>query len=452
MIITKMALPRRTFLRGLGATLSLPLLDAMVPALSALSRTPAKPVRRLGFVYVPNGVEMGNWTPQVVGADFELTQILQPLASFKDQLVVVTGLDQQQAENMGEGVGEHARASAVWLAGVRPKRTEGADVRLGTTVDQLAARELGAETQLQSLELALEPSFMVGNCDNGYSCVYMNTISWRTPTTPLPMENNPRLVFERLFGEGGTSAERLSEMRKDRSILDSVTEEMVRLQRMLGPSDRSTVSEYLEGVRDVERRIHRAEQQTLEGESPLPDVLERPVGIPDSFEEHAKLMYDLQLLAFQADITRVISFQVGREFSARTFPNLGITDGHHTISHHQNNPERLGKLVKINTFHLNLFSYFLDRLRQTRDGEGSLLDHALFLYGSGISDGDAHSHLNLPLLMVGGAAGQVEGGRHLKYAPGTPMANLHLSVLDKVGLRIDQFGDSNGRVDPLTEL
>ena len=452
MIVTKMALPRRTFLRGLGATLALPLLDAMVPALSAISRTAANPVRRLGFIYVPNGVEMANWTPKGVGGNFDLTPILQPIASFKDQLVVITGLDQQQAENMGEGVGEHARASAVWLAGVRPKRTEGADVQLGTTVDQHAARELGKNTQLQSLELALEPSFMVGNCDNGYSCVYMNTISWRTPTTPLPMENNPRLVFERLFGEGGSAAERLSEMQKDRSILDSVSDDMLRLQRTLGHSDRRTLSDYLEGVRDVERRIQRAEDQSRAGESTLPDVLDRPVGIPDSFEEHAKLMYDLQVLAYQADITRVISFQVGREFSSRTFPNLGITDGHHTVSHHQNNPDRLAKLVKINTFHMSLFAYFLDKLRNTPDGSGSLLDHALFLYGSGISDGDAHSHLNLPLLMLGGAAGHVEGGRHLKYPKGTPMANLHLSVLEKVGVAVERFGDSTGRVDPLTEL
>jgi hypothetical protein len=339
MIVTKMALPRRTFLRGLGATLALPLLDAMVPALSAASRTAAAPVRRLGFFYIPNGANMERWTPKGEGRTFDFSPILKPLEPFRDRVVVVSGLDQKQAENFGEGVGEHARASAVWLNGVRPKRTEGADVMAGTTADQLAAADIGAGTPLPSLELALEPSFMVGTCDNGYSCVYMNTLSWRTPTTPLPMENNPRLVFERMFGDGGTTGERRAEMKRDRSILDAVTGDMNRLLKTLGGDDRARVSEYVDGIREVERRIQRAETQT--DDTVLPDTLERPIGVPQSFDEHARLMYDLQALALQADITRVITFQIGREFSPRTFPNLGITDGHHTISHQQNNQERV---------------------------------------------------------------------------------------------------------------
>jgi hypothetical protein len=452
MIVTKMALPRRTFLRGLGATLALPLLDAMVPALSAASRTAAAPVRRLGFFYIPNGANMERWTPKGEGRTFDFSPILKPLEPFRDRVVVVSGLDQKQAENFGEGVGEHARASAVWLNGVRPKRTEGADVMAGTTADQLAAADIGAGTPLPSLELALEPSFMVGNCDNGYSCVYMNTLSWRTPTTPLPMENNPRLVFERMFGDGGTTGERRAEMKRDRSILDAVTGDMNRLLKTLGGDDRARVSEYVDGIREVERRIQRAETQT--DDTVLPDTLERPIGVPQSFDEHARLMYDLQALALQADITRVITFQIGREFSPRTFPNLGITDGHHTISHHQNNPERLEKYAKINTYHLELFAYFVDKLRNTPDGDGSLLDHSLLLYGGGISDGDKHSHLDLPLVLVGGSDGRLKGGRHVRYASGTPMNNLLLSVLDKAGVRTDQFGDATGRIelDYLTDV
>jgi hypothetical protein len=449
MIVTKKALPRRTVLQGLGAALALPLLDAMVPALSALSRTAAAPVRRLGFFYIPNGARMDTWTPAATGTGFGLPRILQPLAPYRDRLVVVSGLDHQQAENMGEGVGEHARASAVWLNGVRPKRTEGADVQAGTTADQLAAQALGRDTPLPSLELSLEPNFMVGNCDNGYSCVYMNTLSWRTPTTPMPMENNPRVVFERMFGEGGTAGERLEEMRRDRSILDAVAADMNRLQQALGASDRVKVTDYLDNVREVERRIQRAEAKN--GESALTGDLERPVGIPQTFDEHAKLMYDLQLLAFQADITRVITFQIGREFSPRTFPNLGVTDGHHSVSHHQNNPDRLEKLAKINVYHMELFTGFLKKMQAARDGDGSLLDHSLLLYGGGISDGDTHSHLNLPIVLLGGSAGHLRGGRHLKFPSGTPMSNLLVSVLDKVGARPDRFGDSNG-VIPLDSL
>lgn len=454
MIISKLALPRRTFLRGIGATLALPLLDAMVPALSAMERTPGGPVRRVGFFYIPNGANMAEWTPKGTGAGFEFSSTLKSLEPYRKHVLVLSGLDQKQAENFGEGVGEHARASAVWLNGVRPKRTEAADVQAGTTADQLAAQEIGRDTQLPSLELATEPSFMVGNCDNGYSCVYMNTLCWRTPTTPLPMENNPRLVFERMFGDGGSIEQRRAEMKKDRSILDSVTADIARLQNTIGPSDRTRVSEYLDGVREVERRIQRAEVQSQGDGSANVGELQRPIGIPDSFDEHAKLMYDLQLLAFQADITRVITFQIGREFSPRTFPNLGITDGHHTISHHQNNPERLAKYARINAYHVELFSYFVEKMRATPDGDGSLLDHSLLLYGGGISDGDKHSHLALPLVLVGGSAGRIKGDRHLTFAAGTPMNNLLLTVLDKAGVRTDQFGDATGeaQLDYLSEV
>jgi len=454
MIISKLALPRRTFLRGVGATLALPLLDAMVPALSAMGNTVAAPVRRLGFFYIPNGANMWQWTPENVGNGFTFSPTLKSLEPYRQHVVVLSGLDQKQAENFGEGVGEHARASAVWLNGVRPKRTEAADVRAGTTADQIAAAAIGGDTQLPSLELALEPSFMVGNCDNGYSCVYMNTLCWRTPTTPLPMENNPRLVFERMFGDGGSMQQRRAEMKKDQSILDSVTGDIARLQQTIGPSDRGRVNEYLDGVREVERRIQRAESQTQGDQASMPPDLQRPVGVPDSFEEHAKLMYDLQLLAFQADITRVITFQIGREFSPRTFPNLGITDGHHTISHHQMNPERLAKYARINAYHVELFSYFVDKMRSTPDGDGSLLDHSLLLYGGGISDGDKHSHLALPTLLVGGAAGRVKGDRHVKLSSGTPMNNLLLTVLDKAGVHTDEFGDATGELplDYLSEV
>ena len=356
MMITKMSLPRRTFLRGVGATLALPLLDAMVPAGTALAGTAAKPSPRLGFIYIPNGANMAAWTPPGDGGSLELSRSLQPLANVRDQVVIPTGLDHRQAEAWGDGNGEHSRASAVWLNGVHPKRTEGADVRAGTTADQIAAATLGQETPLPSLELALENSFVVGNCDNGYSCVYTNTFSWRTPTTPLPMEHNPRVVFERLFGEGGTEDQRVARLQDDRSILDAVREDMARLDRSLGTADRSRVTQYLEAVREIERRISRAEAQT---DATLPEVLERPVGIPESFDEHARLMFDLQALAFQADITRVFTFLIGREQTAQSFPEIGVPDPHHAMSHHQMDVERLEKYAMINTYQVSLLAGFL---------------------------------------------------------------------------------------------
>ena len=443
MIMSKMSLPRRTFLRGVGATLALPLLDAMVPAGTALAQTAAKPTPRLGFIYIPNGANMAEWTPPGDSGRLELSRCLQPLANVRDHVVIPTGLDHRQAEAWGDGNGEHSRASAVWLNGIHPRRTEGADVRAGTTADQIAAATLGQETPLPSLELALENSFVVGNCDNGYSCVYTNTFSWRTPTTPLPMEHNPRVVFERLFGEGGTEEQRVARLQDDRSILDAVREDMVRLDRSLGAADRSRVTQYLEAVREIERRISRSEAQS---DAALPEVLERPVGIPESFDEHAKLMFDLQALAFQADVTRVFTFLIGREQTSQSFPAIGVPDPHHAMSHHQMDVERLEKYAMINTYQVSLLADFLEKLAATPDGDGTLLDQSMILYGGGISDGDQHSHLDLPLILAGGGAGTLKGGRHLKYEGEVPMTNLLVSVLDKAGIPVDELGDSTGRL------
>jgi hypothetical protein len=438
MIVTKLSLPRRTFLRGLGASLGLPLLEAMVPAFTAVARTAAKGVPRLAFFYVPNGIQLVNFHPKTEGRNFDVTPILGPLAAYRDRMVVVSGLANSTADPLDVGSGSHARASAVWLNGVRPKRTEGADFQAGTTIDQFAARVLGRETPLSSLQLALEPSFVVGNCEGGYSCAYVNTMSWQTPTMPLPMETNPHAVFERLFGDGSGGRARLEQMRKDRSILDAVREDMVRLQRVLGPRDRTTVTEYLDSVRDVEQRLQKTAQRT----DPASEAaLDAPLGIPDSFDEHARLLLDLQFLAYQADITRVVTFQIARELSVRSYPDIGVAEAHHDVSHH-----RMVKNTKINTYHMSLFAHLVEKMQATPDGDGTLLDHAMLLYGSGMGDGDLHRHHDLPLVLVGGGCGRLEGGRHMKYPIDTPMMNLGLSMLDKVDVEIDRIGDSTGRL------
>jgi Protein of unknown function (DUF1552) len=439
MIITKMSLPRRTFLRGAGVALALPVLDAMAPALSALAGTGAQPRHRLGFFYIPCGVAVPYWRPTGEGTSFEFSSIQQPLVPFRDQTVVVSGLSNFTAEPLGEGGGPHTRVHAAWLSGTRPLRTEGADVRCGVTADQIAARVLGKETQLLSLEVAVEPNYVVGNCDNGYACVYKNTFSWRTPTTPMPMETNPRIVFERLFGEGGSLAQRRGSMRRDRSILDSITEEMGNLTRRLGAGDRTIVSEYLESVREVERRIQKAEEQ-----SATTAEADKPLGTPDKYDEHARMMFDLVYLAYRADITRVVSYQVGRETTGQSFPWIGVPEALHEMSHHQNDPYRRGQQAKINTYHMQLFAQLLGKMRATPDGDGTLLDHSMLLIGSGMGDGDMHSPLDLPVVLAGGGCGRLKGGRHLKYPIETPMSNLLVTMLDKVGARTEKLGDSTG--------
>jgi hypothetical protein len=450
-IVMKQALPRRTFLRGLGVSLALPLLDGMVPALAALRTTPAQGVKRFGAIYVPNGVEMRMWTPVGEGREFGMPLILEPLEAFRAQTLVLSGLaDQPAVPAPGEGIGDHARASATWLTGVRVKKTEGPDIRAGISVDQIVAQQLGRETQLASLELALDSVEVLGACDAGYSCAYANTIAWRTATTPLPMENNPRAVFERLFGASDSTdaATRAARIEQDRSILDFVTAEVAALKRTLGTSDRGKLTEYLDAVRDVERRIQTAERQSTRE---LP-VVAQPMGIPETFDAHAKLMYDLLALAYQCDLTRVATFMIGKEVSGRSYPEIGVPDGHHACSHHQNDPVKLAKLAKINRYHVQHFTYFLEKLRTTPDGDGSLLDHSVFVYGSGISDGNIHFHLDLPTLVVGGGAGTLQGGRHLRYANDTPLSNLYLALLDKLGLPMDQFGDSTGQLEYLSDI
>ena len=450
MMITKKALPRRTFLRGMGAAVALPLLDSMVPAMTPLARTAANPARRLGFLYLPNGVAMNHtginyWKP-AAGEGLQLSPILEPLAAHQDQMVAVSGLSHGQAESMGDGNGDHTRSTATWLNGVHPNFTQGADVRAGVTADQVAAAEFGKETPLPSLELSVDLNFLVGNCDNGYACTYLNTLSWRTATTPLPTENNPRAVFERLFGDGGTPAQRSAQVRKDRSILDAVGDDMRRLYRRVGSSDRTRAEEYFDAVREVERRLQKTEETPVEidAESGLGRP---PMGIPDNFGDHVRLMFDLQWLAYQADITRVFTFMFGREVSSRIYPEIGLTGGHHSLSHHGDRPENLERYAKLNTYQAELFTYFVDKLASTPDGDGSLLDHSLLLYGGGMSNPNIHSHHDIPLVLVGGASGNLEGGRHVVSPLKTPMTNLLVSMLDKSGVPIERLGDSTGRVD-----
>ena len=446
MIITGRYLPRRTMLRGVGAAIALPLLDCMVPAAAAIRFTAANPVKRLGVLYAANGMAMDYWLPTETGA-LTLSPIQQPLAPFRDRVVVVSGLDSRMAEAKDTAV--HARIQSAWLTGARPKRTEGPDIHLGISMDQVVAREFGQETQLASIELAMEPADLAGACLPGYSCAYNNTVSWRDARTPLPMEFHPRAVFERLFGTSRDTspAARLALIRKRRSILDGVTEKVGELERQVGQSDRLKLAQYLDAVRDVERRLERAEAQA---DQELPQV-ERPTGVPPTYQEHATLMFDLLLLAYQTDLTRVFAFALGRELSVRTFPEIGISDGHHPLSHHQNNPEKLAKLAKIQTFQMQLFANFLQKLHATPDGDGTLFDHSIFFYGAGMSDSNGHNMFNVPSLVVAGRDFAVNGGRHLTFGD-VPLANLQLTVLEKLGLPVDGFGDSDGRINLLTGL
>ena len=444
MIVTKKALPRRTFLRNTGVTLSLPLLDAMVPSMTALAKTPAKPVRRLGFVYVPMGSDITRWTPPGESGKLgELSTTLSSLTPVSDHLTVLTNMELKNSYP-----GTHATSNAGFLSAAKAKWTESTDYHLGTTVDQIAAKQIGQQTRLPSLEMAMDLMSMVGQCDNGFACVYQNNLSWSSPTTPLPAEAHPRLVFERLFGEGGTSEERREALRRKASLLDWVMDDTARLQAELGSEDRARVDQYLDSIREVERRIQKAEAETENSE--LPD-LDRPAGVPAAYSDHAKLMFDLQVLAMQADITRVITFQLARETSTRTYPEAGVPEPHHPLTHHGNNPEKIAKVAKINAFHVSLFAGFLEKLKSTPDGDGSLLDHTLYLYGSGMGNPNVHDHTNLPILVAGGAAGSMQGGRHIKYDEPTPLANLHLTLLEKVGIHLDSFGDSRGTIDELLQ-
>jgi hypothetical protein len=442
MIIFKKSLPRRTFLRGVGATVALPLLDAMIPSMTALAQTPAKAVRRLGFVYIPMGSDITRWTPPGESGPLnELSVTLSPLESVKKHLTVLSNTELRNAYP-----GTHATSNAAFLSAANAKWTESTDYYLGTTVDQIAAQQMGQETTLPSLELAMDLMEVVGQCDNGYACVYQNNLSWSSPTTPLPSEAHPRVVFERLFGEGGSTADRRRALGRRASLLDWVHEDIARLQRQLGPSDKTKVDEYLNTVREVERRIEKAEAQTRE--NLLPD-LDRPVGVPASYGDHAKLMFDLQALALQGDITRVITFQLARETSNRSYPEIGVADPHHPTSHHGGDPEKIAKIAKINQFHVSLFAYFLDKLNAIKEGDATLLENSLYLYGSGMGNPNIHNHVDLPILVAGGAAGKVKGGRHIKYAETAPLANLHVTMLDAVGVRIDSFQDSTGKIDTL---
>ena len=447
MIVTKKALPRRTVLRGIGATVALPFLDAMAPALTATARTAANPIPRLGFVYAPNGMFLPNFHPAGGGGrDFEMSPILKPLEPYRDQLVVVSGLSNRGLVSTNEGGGVHTRAHGGGLSGVLPKRTEGADIEAGKTIDQYAADTLGADTSLRSLELTTESNFTVGNCENGYSCTYQNSTSWRTATTPLPHERDPRVVFQRLFGDGGSMEARLAQMQTDRSILDSVTESIARLERCLGLRDRSSVEEYLDAVREIERRIQRAEQGNAA--TPLPAV-EQPGGVPEEYDEHVLLLFDMLVLAYQADVTRVSCTQMARELSGRTYPKIGVPEARHSVSHHQLDPHNIEQYTKINTHQMSLFAQMVEKMHNTPDGDGTLLDHTILLYGTGMGDGDHHTPYNLPVTLVGGGNGQLVGGRHLQYELDTPFMNLGVSLLDKVGARVDRVSDSTGRLADL---
>jgi len=410
----------------------------MVPVRSLFAQSAAKGTSRIGFVYVPHGAIMDKWTPATEGAGFEFTPILKPLEPFRDRLNVVTGLGHKAADTTAV----HSLSPTTWLSGVRPKATQGVDAFAGVTADQIAAQAIGQDTILPSMELATEDhSGLIGSCDRDYGCIYMNTLSWRTPTTPMPMEINPRKVFERMFGQGGSAAERLARIQEDRSILDAITKEASSLQLRLGPSDRQTMNQYLENVREIERRIQRAEKSQGDESLVLPS---RPAGVPFDSEEHVRLMYDLMAVAYQANITRVITFMVSREVSNRTYPQVNVNDGHHAISHHQNRADKMEKNVRIQTFNVGMFAAFVEKLKNTPDGDGSLLDHIVLLYGSNMSNSNAHDHFPLPNLVLGGAAGRLAGGRHLRYADHTPMTNLLVTVLDKAGVRQESLGDSTG--------
>jgi hypothetical protein len=444
-------LPRRTFLRGLGTSIALPLLDAMVPAAAAASRTASAAPRRMIFAYVPNGVIMEDWTPPAAGSDFELKAILEPMRPYRDQMLVLSGLTHNNGRALGDGPGDHARAAASYLTGVHPKKTASADIRNGVSVDQVAAQAIGGATRLASLELSCEDGRQAGNCDSGYSCAYSNNISWRSETTPVPPLVNPRIVFERLFGASETGADpaaRARQRRLRRSILDFVAEDTERLQMSLGRTDRRKLDEYLTAVRDIERRIEAAERDTAD---PGPSI-EKPAGVPLSYGEHVHLMMDLMTLALQTDTTRIVTFMFAREGSNLAYREIGVSEAHHGLTHHMNDREKIAKISRINRYHMELFAALVGKLASIPEGDGSLLDHSMVVYGSGIADGNRHTHHDLPVLMAGRGGGSIHPGRHVRYPDETPMTNLYLSMLDRMGVPMDNLGDSNGKLEGLTDL
>ena len=448
MFITRKHLPRRAFLKGMGATIALPMLDAMTPALAAAGRAAAKSPLRLAFTYVPNGVTMADWTPAGEGLGFEYSRIMKPLETFRQDTLVLSGLSHRNGMALGDGPGDHARAAASYLTGVHPRKTAGADIQNGVSVDQIAAQHLAAQTRFASLELGCDDSRTVGNCDSGYSCAYTNSLAWRSATTPMPPETNPRLVFERLFGDIDTSLApeaRARRLRYRRSILDLVGERTASLAADLGPSDKRKLEEYLSSIREIEQRIERAEKDT----TGLVPTLDKPTGIPVLYADYVQLMFDLQLVAFQTDMTRVITMMMGREGSMRTYPEIGVPDPHHPLTHHRGNAEWIERVTKVNTMHVELFARFIGKMKETPDGDGSLLDHSVIVYGSGLSDGNRHTHEDLPVLMVGRGAG-FRLGSHIAYPKGTPMTNFYLTLLDRVGVQEEKLGDSTGRIEHLT--
>jgi hypothetical protein len=447
MFVSKKAIARRTILRGIGTAVALPLLDAMIPAFAPAATT--TPVRRLGVVYHPNGVIYDKWLPTGVGSDFELSPTLKGLEPFKDKLIVITGLFSDQAEPLGDGGGDHSRACGSYLTGVHVKKSDSL-VENAVSMDQIAAKTFEHDTQLSSLQMTADENSLLGSCDLGYSCAYSSTLSWLTPTLPLMAENNPRVLFQRMFGASdSTDAHvRAGRLTQDRSLLDSVNNRVNQLQRKLGTADNRKVNDYLTALRDVERRIQKAEEQSSKE---LPDVAQ-PAGIPDSFEEQVRLLYDMQLLAYQSDLTRVITFMYGREQTGRPYPQIGVPEPHHPISHHQSDPVKMEKCARIQRYHIALFAEYLEKLRNTADGDGSLLDHVILLFGAGISNSDRHTHGPLPTFVVGGGSGTLKGGRHLVYPEHTPLTNLQLTLLNKLGIPAESLGDSNGQFKELSQL
>lgn len=443
MFVTRRSLARRTFLRGVGATMALPFLDSMVPAFGASPTAPT----RMGFIYVPNGIIMEGWTPKTEGAAFEITRVLEPLAPYREQMLLLTGLAQLNGNALGDGAGDHARAGGTFLTGAHPKKTEGVDIRAGISADQVAANGLRDKTPLSSLELTLDEGVLVGNCDSGYSCSYTNTLCWRTETNPLPMEINPRTVFERLFGDGETTDPAARKLRasRDKSVLDSLSGSIQRLEAGLGARDRNKLGEYFDSIRDIERRIEQAEEQ---GAKTVGTVMERPLGVPDTFQEYARVMFDMQVIALQADLTRVITFMMDREGGVRSYREIDVPDGHHSLTHHMNDAEKIEKVAKINVLHTKTLAYYIDKLRSTKDGDGSLLDHSMIVYGSSLSDGNRHMHNNLPIAVFGGGNGTIKTGRHVKVAADTPLNNLWVSMIARLGVTgVEKFGDSTGNLD-----